>query len=130
MLLFPLLFTVFLSLNACLSEDLNGESIRAGAFSDAPTTVTVLNFGGVRWTEIDIWVAWSGPATLKVNDGYQPCANTKKVADYLALKDPDRAKLLGDYSALTCLKKPGQQTGRWFLSHSSRSHWWRAWDHR
>jgi hypothetical protein len=127
---YPALTSLLLTMFSCSSDDLDGEKIRAGAFSDPATAVTVLNFGGFRWTEIDLWVAWSGPATLKSSDNYLPCTETKRIADHLASKDPERAKLLKDYTALTCLEKPGDRTGRWLLSHSSQTHWWRAWDHR
>ncbi len=124
-----LFLSALILLASCLSEDLDGESIRAAAFSDPPSAVSQLTFGGSRWTEIDIWVAWAGPANLKSKEGYQPCVEPQRIAAYFAKKDTGRATMLGATGDLSCLEKPGNRTGRWFLSHSTGVHWWRAWDH-
>ena len=114
---------------ACLTEPVDGDAIRAAAFSDSEAQVTLLAHGGVRWTDVDVWVAWAGPATLKSSDGYAPCGDPKKVADAFTKRDPERRALLGDLSALSCLSKSSSpSSGRWLLSHSSGVHWWRAWN--
>ena len=135
MLVNSLFITTLLNLGGCLSENLDGESFRAAAFSDPPSAVSVLNFGGTKWIEVDVWVAWSGPATLKSAEGFEPCTDTKGVAAHFARKDPARAAMLADTTNLTCLEKlrdSGDReiaVGRRLLSHSSGVHWWRAWHH-
>ena len=118
----PLLFM------ACLSEQINGSQIHAAAFSDSPGLVNILEAGGTRWTDVDIWVAWSGPATLRSSTGYVPCKNKEVVAKNFAKRDPKRQHLLQQTADLLCQEKPGKSSGRQFVSHNSGVHWWRAWD--
>ena len=120
---------IVMLLQACLEESLDGESIRSAAFSDASVDVTILNYGGMRWTETDIWVTWSGPATLREPVGYSPCSDVEPVAAFFAKRDEERATQLADANQLQCTKKGEGATGRWFLRHSSGLSWWRAWDH-
>jgi len=123
-----LFFLVPLILGACLNEEINGAQIRAAAFSDSSTHVNILDAGGTRWNDVDIWVAWRGPATLRSNTGYVDCKDKQKVIDHFAKVDPKRKDVLQQTAEIGCLEKPGTNSGRQFLSHKSGIHWWRAWD--
>ena len=119
-----------LLLTSCLSENINGAKIRAGAFSDSADLVTILKAGGSRWTDYDMWVAWRGPATLRVNTGYLPCKDKMVVLNAFSKRDPKRRGLLAQTKGLSCLEKLGSLSGQHFVSHSSGVHWWRAWNRK
>ena len=124
---FLLCFPV-VALVGCFSEEFNGAKIYTGAFSDPISKVRILNAGGIRWTDVDIWVAWSGPANLRSNKGYTTCSNLAVIAETFVERDPARQALLRDHAKLSCQKKSGKASGRYFLSHESGIHWWRAWE--
>ena len=122
------MYVFILLLTACLNESIDGAGLRSGAFAEPAAQVTILDSGGDNWTDKDLWVAWSGPATLKSSTGYAPCKDLAAVAKGMAKRDKARAKLLAETAALTCQEKGGGLSGRQWLSHSSGVHWWRAWE--
>lgn len=123
-----MLSLLLLLFSACLNEPIDGEAVRSAAFSDSASQVTILASGGENWTEPDLWVAWTGPATVTHSTGFTPCTDPASVAKVLAKRDAARAALLSDPAALTCQQKGGTRSGRHFVSHSSGVHWWRAWE--
>jgi len=116
--------------SGCLSESINGAQIRAAAFSDPAPQVTIHSAGGSRFQEIDIWVVWSGPATLRSNTGYAPCTDLNAVVAAFKKRKVSHRNELSETHALTCIEKRGDRTGRQLLTHTQGLAWWRAWDYR
>ena len=63
-----MLSLLLLLFSACLNEPIDGEAVRSAAFSGPASQVTILA-SGENWTERDLWVAWTGPATVTHNTG-------------------------------------------------------------
>ena len=96
-----------LMLTSCLNQPVDGAKVRAAAFREPESAVTIMGSGGMNWTDIDIWVSWKGPATLKSSKGFAPCADLASVVNEFVKRDPARSKLLADTPALTCQQKGG-----------------------